>query len=526
MSNPTSSSTTSSTKFADAINAGYTFKGASITLGGAMHESKNVTGVLVKAPLSMMNRHGLIAGATGTGKTKSIQRLIESLSENGVPSLVLDIKGDVSGLSKPGTTNPKIEDRSKLLGIPWEAKQFPVEFLTISKSVGVKMRATVTEFGPNLFAKMFELNDTQEGAIAMIFKYCDDKGLALVDLADLKSVLQYLGTEAGRADVSKDYGNISESTTGTILRKVVELESQGGDLFFGETSFDAHDLARTDSSGKGYINIMRVADLQTNPKLFSTFMLALLAEIYSTFPEEGDIEKPKLCLFIDEAHLLFDQASSALLSQIEMIVKLIRSKGIGVYFITQNPTDIPESVLAQLGLKIQHALRAFTANDRKAIKQASENYPLTDFYQVDELITSLGIGEAIITVLDERGNPTPLVHSMMLPPQTRMDTITDQELNEAVVSSNLAGKYNQTVDRESAADILNKRIADNQIADAPQNAGNSNSDIPNQKEDNSKQDPTFIEGLSQNTMVRQIGRTLTAEVTRGIMGMLGLKRRR
>jgi uncharacterized protein len=521
---------TNNTKFIEAINAGYTFKGQFITLGGAMIDGKNVENLTIKAPLSMLNRHGLIAGATGTGKTKSIQRLIESLSENGVPCLVLDIKGDVSGLSKPGTINPKIEDRSKLLGIPWEAKQFPAEFLTISKSPGVKMRATVTEFGPNLFAKMFELNDTQEGAIAMIFKYCDDKGLALLDLGDLKAVLQFLGTDQGRNEVSKDYGNISEATTGTILRKVVELESQGGDLFFGEKSFDVNDLVRIDSNGKGFINIMRVADLQTNPKLFSTFMLALLAEIYSTFPEEGDIDKPKLCLFIDEAHLLFDQATSSLLNQIEMIVKLIRSKGIGVYFITQNPTDIPESVLAQLGLKIQHALRAFTANDRKAIKQASENYPITEFYQVDELITSLGIGEAIITVLDERGNPTPLVHSMMLAPQTRMDTITDQELNENVSASQIAGKYSEGLDRESAFEILNKRINDNANNQPSQTEENQES-TPNLSQDpnkpsNSKEEPTFIEGLSQNTMVRQIGRTLTAEVTRGIMGMLGLKRRR
>ena len=503
--------------FTTAVNAGYTFKGDSIVLGGAMLESQSVPNVHVTIPLSMMNRHGLIAGATGTGKTKTIQRLCESLSENGVPVLIMDIKGDVSGLSQPGITNLKIEERSKLLNIPWQAKQFPVEFLTISTENGVRMRATVTEFGPVLFAKMLELNDTQGGVMSMVYKYCDDKKLPLIDLEDLKATLQYMMSDAGKAELTGEYGSISPATVGTIMRKVIELQQQGADSFFGETSFDVRDLTRTDNTGKGFINIMRVTDIQAKPKLFSTFMLSLLTEIYATFPEEGDVLKPKLCIFIDEAHLIFESASKNLLDQIEMIIKLIRSKGIGIYFITQNPIDVPDSILAQLGIKIQHALRAFTANDRKAIKQASQNYPETEFYKVDELITALGIGEAFVTVLDERGNPTPLVHTMLLAPQTRMDTISPSELDAVVSHSNIAPKYAQLVDNQSAKEILTQRIAQVQ-------AENPNIDVSTGKP--AKEEPGFLEELSKNTMVKQIGRTVTSELTRGLLGMLGFGRRR
>jgi uncharacterized protein len=506
--------------FTAAINNGYTFKGQSIVLGGAVFETQSVPGVHVNIPLAMMNRHGLIAGATGTGKTKTIQRLCESLSENGVPVLIMDIKGDVSGLSQPGSTNEKIENRHKLLDIPWQAKQFPVEFLTISAENGVRMRATVSEFGPVLFAKMLELNDTQGGVMSMVYKYCDDKKLPLIDLEDLKAVLQYLMSDEGKLELKGEYGSISPATVGTIMRKVIELEQQGAESFFGETSFDVRDLVRTDSSGKGFINIMRVTDIQAKPKLFSTFMLSLLTEIYSTFPEEGDVAKPKLCIFIDEAHLIFDQASKNLLDQIEMVIKLIRSKGIGIYFITQNPIDIPEAILAQLGIKIQHALRAFTANDRKAITQASQNYPETEFYKVSELITALGIGEAFVTVLDERGNPTPLVHTMLLAPQTRMDTISPNELDIVVQNSMLAPKYRDLIERDSARELLARRIE--------QGVNSQGEKLPPTKaeEKAAKSEPGFLEELSKNTMVKQIGRTVTGEITRGILGMLGFGRRR
>lgn len=503
--------------FITAIQTRYAFKGQSIVLGGAMLDAQPITDTHVSIPLSMMNRHGLIAGATGTGKTKTIQRLCESLSENGVPVLIMDIKGDVSGLSQPGTSNEKIEARHKLLNIPWQAKQFPVEFLTISSENGVRMRATVTEFGPVLFAKMLEFNDTQGGVMSMIYKYCDDKKLPLIDLEDLKAILQYLVSDEGKVELKGEYGSISPATIGTIIRKVIELQQQGADSFFGEISYDVRDLARIDNTGKGFINIMRVTDIQAKPKLFSTFMLSLLTEIYATFPEEGDVAKPKLCIFIDEAHLIFDQASKSLLDQMEMMIKLIRSKGIGIYFITQNPVDVPEAILSQLGIKIQHALRAFTANDRKAIKQASENYPETEFYKVDELITSLGIGEAFVTVLDEKGNPTPLVHTMLLAPQTRMDTITPTELDAVVSQSMIASKYANTIDNQSAKEILAQRMSQAQAIN-PES-------IPTPSSKKVKEEPSFIEELSKNTAVKQIGRTVTRELTRGILGMLGFGRR-
>ena len=515
------------TQFQTTITDGYTFDCQSITVGGAVLDGQVVSNTLVKLPLATMNRHGLIAGATGTGKTKTVQKIIESLSEAGVPSLVLDIKGDVSGISKAGQTdNPKVIDRSKLLGIEWLAKKYPVEFLTISATTGVKLRATVTEFGPNLFSKMLDLNDTQESAIAMIFKYCDDQGLALLDLADLKAVLQYLLSDNGKDQITLEYGNVSPATTSTILRKVVELESTGGNLFFGEKSFEVNDLLRSTSEGLGYVNIMRVCDIQGNPKLFATFMLAILAEIYTTFPEVGDIDKPKLCLFIDEAHLIFDQATSTLLNQIEMTIKLIRSKGVGIYFITQNPMDIPESVLAQLGLKIQHSLRAFTANDRKAIKMASENYPLSDYYKIDELITNLGIGEALVTALNLRGNPTPLVHTMIIPPSSLMGTITEQELNEQVNQSQLAAKYNQVTDRESALEILKARMQRALNNQPSASIAQSTEPTLSQNPSKAKSEPSMIESLASNSIFKSVGRLVATELTRTVLGALGLRGKR
>jgi DNA helicase HerA-like ATPase len=301
------------------------------------------------------------------------------------------------------------------------------------------------------------LNDTQAGVMADIFKYCDDNKMPLLDLKDIKKVLNYI-TEEGKDEISENYGKISTATTGTILRKIIELEQQGGDFFFGEKSFEIDDLMRIDESGKGYINILRLTDIQDKPKLFSTFMLSLLAEIYQQMPEKGDADQPELVLFIDEAHLIFNEASKVLLDQIETIVKLIRSKGIGVYFITQNPMDIPKGVLAQLGLKIQHALRAFTANDRQAIKQTADNYPTSDYYQTDEVLTSLGIGEAFVTALNEKGIPTPLAATMLRAPQSRMDILVDSEIDTINSKSKLVKKYAEELDRESAYEILNKKL--------------------------------------------------------------------
>jgi len=416
-----------------------------------------IPGTHVKIPLRTLNRHGLIAGATGTGKTKTLQVISEQLSGKGVPVLLMDVKGDLSGIAMPGAEKSFIKERHEKLGLQWSPSGYPVELLSLSRQDGVRLRATVSEFGPVLLSRILDLNDTQAGVMAVIFKYCDDNNLALLDLKDLKQVIQYM-TGAGKTEFEKEYGKISTITTGTILRKIIELEQQGGELFFGELSFEIQDLLRRDSKGNGYIGIVRVTDIQDRPKLFSTFMLSLLGEIYNTMPEKGDADKPELVMFIDEAHLIFNQASRELLEQIENIVKLIRSKGIGVFFVTQNPTDIPSGVLSQLGLKIQHALRAFTAADRKAIKLTAENYPVSEFYKTDELIMSLGIGEALVTALNEKGIPTPLAAVMLRAPQSRMDILTPEEISSINNSSFLVKKYSQSVDRESAYEILGRKV--------------------------------------------------------------------
>ena len=439
------------------INEGYTATGESILLGAAMLNGETIGETSIKIPLKTLNRHGLIAGATGTGKTKTIQVLSEQLSSFGIPVLMMDIKGDFSGIAKAGEEQPFITERHAKINIPYTTASFPVELMTLSEQDGVRLRATVSEFGPVLFSRVLDLNDTQAGVMAVIFKYCDDKKMPLLDLKDLKKVLNY-STEEGKEELSEEYGKISTSTTGTILRKIIELEQQGGDFFFGEKSFEIDDLLRIDENGKGYINILRLTDIQDKPKLFSTFMLSLLAEIYQQMPEKGDADQPELVLFIDEAHLLFDEASKTLLDQVETIVKLIRSKGIGIYFITQNPMDIPKGILAQLGLKIQHALRAFTANDRQAIKQTADNYPSSEYYKTDELLTSLGIGEALVTALNEKGIPTPLAATMLRAPMSRMDILAAHEIEEINTKSKLVRKYSEEIDRESAYEILNQKI--------------------------------------------------------------------
>jgi len=443
--------------FIQLIQNGYNIAGESITLGAAMLDGIAQPEAQIKIPLKTFNRHGLIAGATGTGKTKTIQVLSEQLSAVGVPVLMMDIKGDFSGIAAEGEEKPFITERHQKINIPFSPKKFPVELLSLSEQPGVRLRATISEFGPVLFSRILDLNDTQAGVVSVIFKYCDDHQMPLLDLKDIKKVINYI-TEEGKEEIEADYGKISPSTTGTILRKIIELEQQGGDFFFGELSFDIADLMRYDQNGMGYVNILRLNDIQDKPKLFSTFMLSLLAEIYQQMPEKGDADRPELVLFIDEAHLIFSQASQTLLEQIETIVKLIRSKGIGIYFITQNPNDIPSGVLSQLGLKIQHALRAFTANDRKAIKLTADNYPLSDFYQTDQLITELGIGEALVTALSEKGSPTPLAATMLRAPESRMDVLTEIEIQAITEQSKLVKKYGQEVDRESAYEMLTQKL--------------------------------------------------------------------
>ncbi len=498
--------------FIQAIKDGYTFKGESVTIGAAVLDGVPVPEALVNLPLKTMNRHGLIAGATGTGKTKTLQMISEFLSDNSVPVLLMDIKGDLSGIAAAGAVNDKLKDRYTKLNMEYKPALFPAELMTLTGQKGVHLRATVSEFGPVLLSKILGLNDTQGGVVAMIFKYCDDNKLPLLDLKDFIKVLQYAGDE-GKADIEKTYGKISTTSTGTILRKVIELQQQGADIFFGEKSFEVDDLMRMSDDGRGMISVLRVTDLQDKPKLFSTFMLQMLAELYAVSPEEGDLDKPKLVMFIDEAHLIFNEASEALLQQIETIIKLIRSKGIGIFFCTQNPMDVPASVLGQLGLKVQHALRAFTAADRKVIKQTSENYPETDFYKTEDLITQLGIGEALVTMLNEKGIPTPLAHVMLCAPRSRMDVLTDAEIDALTSRSKLVAKYNQVVDSQSAYEILTAKL--NAAAEQQQ------AEVKEDKK-TAKEEPSTLEKVANNTIVKSMVRTAGNTIVRSLLGALGM----
>lgn len=503
------------------MTGAYSAKGTAIPLGAPKFENEVISGTLIQAPLKTFNRHGLIAGATGTGKTKTLQNLAEQLSVHGVPSLLMDIKGDLSGISQAGTENPKILERHQALGIQWQPEGMPVEFLSISHEKGVRMRATISEFGPVLLSKILELNDVQSGVVSMIFKFCDDRELPLLDIKDFRKVCQHLQTDEGKKQIENDYGLASSASIGAIMRNLLEIEQQGADMFFGEPSFEIEDLMRTDSRGYGYCNVLRLTDLQAKPGLFSTFMLCLLAEIYEKLPERGDQDKPVLCIFIDEAHLIFKEASKALLNQITTIVKLIRSKGVGLYFITQDPTDVPEDVLGQLGMKIQHALRAFTEKDRKAIKTIAENFPPSDFYTTSDLLTSLGIGEALVTVLNEKGIPTPLVHTYLTAPKTRMDVITEQEMDAIVKSSKLVQKYNVDIDRDSAFEILSGKIKSH---NAPVEEDTQEEEVQRQAE---KEVPQRKGPQEKSTFDKVLGssvtRTIVREVTRGLLGVLGIK---
>lgn len=501
-------------KFLQAVKDGYTFKGESFKIGCAMLDGAVVSGADVSIPMKTLNRHGLIAGATGTGKTKTLQMLSEGLSDASIPVLLMDIKGDLSGIAAAGTMNDKITDRCQKLNIEFKPAAYPVDLLTLSNQKGARLRATVSEFGPVLLSKILGLNDTQGGFVAMIFKYCDDTKLPLLDLKDFIKVLQYVSDE-GKAEMEKNYGKISTTSTGTILRKVIELQQQGADVFFGEKSFEVDDLMRISEDGRGMISIVRVTDLQDRPKLFSTFMLQLLAELYASCPEEGDMDKPKLVMFIDEAHLIFQEANDALLQQIETIIKLIRSKGIGIYFCTQNPMDVPASVLAQLGLKVQHALRAFTAADRKVIKQTSENYPETEFYKTEDLITQLGTGEALVTILNEKGIPTPLVHCMIRPPQSRMDILSDMEIDSIVGHSKIAAKYNQVIDSESAYEILTEKLEEASKKEAEE----KQEETASKKE---KKSTAKEKGILDNPVVKGMTRTAGNTIVRTLLGVLGL----
>ncbi len=477
--------------FQDAIAAAYRATEPVVLLGSAMHDGELVNDPRVAIPLSMMNRHGLIAGATGTGKTKTLQLLAGQLCQAGVPVFIADIKGDVTGMAQPGDgSNPKVIERCTSLAYTFVPSGHPVEFLSLSGHRGAQVRASVHSFGPLLLGKVLGLNDTQTEILSLVFKYCDDNHLALLNLDDLSTTLKYLASDDGKP-ILAEYGGMSAASVGVLLRSIVVLQQQGADIFFGEPEFDVHDLIRTTPDGMGIVSILELSDVMDKPALFSTFMLWMLAQLYETLPEAGDLPKPKLCFFFDEAHLLFDHASEALLEQIERTARLIRSKGVGVYFVTQAPTDVPSSVLAQLGNRVQHALRAFTPDDADALRKTARTFPMTQFYDVERTITSLGIGEALVTALSPRGVPTELAATRLLPPDSLMAAIDDQALQAAIAASLLATRYGQTVDPESAHEIITARIAaaraaatDASLRDqvSPTTAGGMNTMTPAQQQ--------------------------------------------
>ncbi|SMC66635.1 helicase HerA-like domain-containing protein [Pedobacter nyackensis] len=502
-----------SANFTEKIKASYKPSGSYIYLGAGILDGEVLAEAEVNLPLHMMNRHGLVAGATGTGKTRTLQLLAEQLSDAGVPVFMLDVKGDLSGLNQPGLSNPKLEERATQLSKPFNPAGFPVELYSLSGKLGAQMRATVLEFGPTLLAKILDLNDTQTGVLAVIFKYADDNKMPVIDLNDLKKLVSYLSEDDGAEEIKSSYGKISTATTGTILRKIVTIEQQGLGAMFGERSFDIQDLfERTD--GKGTISLLNISDVQAQPVLYSTYLLSLLTEIFYNMPEAGDLDKPKLVFFFDEAHLLFKDSSKAFLEQIETIIRLIRSKGIGVFFCTQSPTDIPESVLSQLGNRIQHALRVFTPNDADALKKTVNTYPRSDFYKIDQVLTSLGTGQALITVLNEKGIPTEVAATMLTPPKAIMGPLAIADYNALVQASPMTAKYQETIDPESAYDILTKRINDKQI----EQEGEQQTEDPTPK----KGEKSIVEQVMGATITRQIGK----EIVRGLFGMLTGKKPR
>jgi hypothetical protein len=499
--------------FIDKIKKSYTSQGSGIYLGAGILDGEVIADAEVNLPLKMMNRHGLIAGATGTGKTRTLQLLAEQLSDAGVPVFMLDVKGDLSGLNHPGINNSGIEERATALNKPFISSGFPVEVYSLSGKHGAQMRATVFEFGPVLLSKILELNDTQAGVMAVIFKYADDHKLQLVDLNDLKKVVSYLSDGPGAAEIKESYGSISGATAGTILRKIVAIEQQGLSRIFGEKSFDIQDLINR-IDGKGVISLLNISDVQNQPVLFSTFLLSLLAEIFYTMPEAGDLDKPKLVFFFDEAHLLFKDSPKAFLEQIETIIRLIRSKGIGVFFCTQTPMDVPESILGQLGNRVQHALRAFTPNDVEALKKTVNTYPRSDFYEIDRILTSLGTGQALVTVLNEKGIPTEVVATHLSPPRAIMGPLSEADLDTLMQSSSLYQKYQEVIDPISAYDILTQRI--NEKLEAEEEINQSK--------------PANAERVEKSTFEKVINAPITRQIgtaiVRGLFGMLTGKRSR
>ncbi len=510
-------------KFIEKVTASYSPKGAFIFLGAGLLDGQVVAPAQVNLPLKMMNRHGLIAGATGTGKTRTLQLIAEQLSDAGVPVFLLDVKGDLSGLHQAGASNPALVERGEVLQWPFVPSGFPVELFSLSGNVGNPMRLTVEDFGPVMLGRILELNDTQTGVLAAVFKYAEDHGLPIVGFADLKKLLTYLTDGPGAAEIKDSYGRISGATSGTILRKLVALEQQGVSDIFGEKEFDTNDLFEK-VDGKGVISLLNISDIQDQPILFSTFLLSLLAQLFKTLPEVGDLDKPKLVFFFEEAHLLFKDAPKAFLTQVEQIVRLIRSKGVGVFFCTQAATDIPDSVLGQLGNRVQHALRAFTPNDAEALRKTVKTYPRSDFYEIDRVLTALGTGQALITVLNDKGIPTEVVATHLIPPRAVMGPVDRQTYDQLVKASPLYAKYHQAVDRRSAAEILDEKLKVHE-AQETREAESKQTAKKSAGRRSTRQTPLEAAQKAATTTLAREGTKLLARLANGLLGMMLKKKR-
>jgi DNA helicase HerA-like ATPase len=496
------------TEFSDAIAAAYKADGPVIDLGRGVHDGKVEQDAVVQVPLSMMNRHGLVAGATGTGKTKTLQVIAEQLSAQGVPVFVADVKGDVSGLSAPGEAGAVAEKRMADLGLPFQPGGFPTEFLSLGGiGPGVPVRATVSDFGPRLLAKILQANETQEQSLELVFHYADSKQLPLLDLSDLRALLTFLESDTGKAEL-EGIGGLAKATVGVLLRALVGLEDSGGNEFFGEPQLDIDDVVRTAPDGRGVISVLELPAAQDKPDLWSTALMWLVAELFETLPEAGDLPKPKLVFFLDEAHLLFDGATDAFVQSVEQTVRLIRSKGVGVFFVTQTPKDLPESVLAQLGNRVQHALRAFTPDDAKALKATVSTFPKSAFYDLEELLTQMGIGEAAVTTLSETGVPTPVVHTRLRAPASRMAPADD--VDGAAKASPLFARYGTRTDTQSAREMLAARV---EAATEAKPVG-----VPKTAKAPAPKDST-ADAIGDFLNSRQ-GKALQKQVVRGVFGML------
>ncbi len=493
------------------IAAGYAFGGPGLELGALLWDGVCLPDARVRVPLAMLNRHGLVAGATGTGKTKTLQLIAEQLSAQGVPVFLADVKGDLSGLAEPGQANDKVRSRTAEVHQEWTATGFPAEFYALGGiGRGTPVRATITSFGPVLLSKVLQLNRTQEQSLGLIFHYADQKGLELVDLKDLRAVVAFLASDEGRAEL-RNIGGLSTATAGVILRSLTAFEAQGMAGFFGEPEFDTSEFLRTAPDGRGVVSVLELPAVQDKPQLFSTFLMWLLADLFHDLPEVGDADRPKLVFFFDEAHLLFDDASKAFLDSIAQTVRLIRSKGVGVFFVTQTPKDVPAEVLGQLGNRVQHALRAFTPDDQKALKATVKTFP-NSAYDLEELLTGLGTGEAVVTVLSEKGAPTPVAATRLRAPESLMGPIEAGVLERAVTSSVLYGRYAQAVDRESAYE----RLEGARGAKGPDEMREAARGRERQEK------PSVVEQVVSSGMfkslARSIGTQIGREITRSVFG--------